>query len=226
MRTIRLRFLASVLAVSFFGATCQAFASGGGEPDSVWTYSLYKTITYEILTRTADIPVYYLVTRGAAASGLAFTGVNLATGAVIYYFFEAGWNLYGPTIKDQPVAVALEIETKKTLLYRIVATARKLALGYAFTGSPVASVGFALLSNVVSGAIYAANEYGWYTYGPPLARPRTAPMPPISAPELGTRAFVAAENGVAYLGDLATTARGALAGDLTNAISDLRQRVQ
>jgi uncharacterized membrane protein len=223
-RPLRPRLFALAIGLSA-AAPCPALAADGGEPYSVWTYSLYKTITYELLARTADVPVFYLVAGGAGASGLAFTLANLATGAATYYFFEVAWNSYGPTIEGQPTGKAIEIESEKTALFRVVATARKLSLGYAFTGSPVASIGFALISNAVSGAIYAANEYGWYVYGPSGAPSRINPTGDVPAPDMETRALVAVESSAAYLGGLATTAEGALVGRLASALADLRQRL-
>src|SRR5438093_1309493 len=109
------------------------------------------------------------------------------TAAAAYYTYEVAWNHYGPSIRDVPPSVAVDVEIKKTLLYRVVSTARNLVLGYAFTGSAAATVSFALVSNVVDGTIYIANEYGWYAYGPTVAPGEGASFPQMAS-ELGLSA--------------------------------------
>jgi hypothetical protein len=163
------------------GAASEGRAADAEKSPSVWTYSLYKTITYEFFANLADIPLYYSVLGGGAASSVLFNTVNVVTAAAAYYSYEVTWNLYGPAIRGQPTEVTVEVEIKKTLLYRVVSTARNLVLGYAFTGSPVASIGFAVVSNLVDGAIYIANEYGWYAYGPPLPSGESVSFPEMAA---------------------------------------------
>jgi uncharacterized membrane protein len=154
---------------------------------SVWTYSLYKTITYETFANLADIPLYYVVLGGAAPTSALFNTVNVLTAGATYYVYEVGWNLYGPPIRGQPPAAIVDAEVKKTLVYRVVSTGRNLALGYAFTASAPATVGFALISNVVDGALYVANEYAWYAYGPAVASDEVVPFPELMA-EFGVSA--------------------------------------
>jgi uncharacterized membrane protein len=138
------------------------------EPTSVWLYSLYKAITYETAANLADVPLYSTVLVGAQAGSTLFTGVNVATAFAAYYVYEVGWNLYGPPIGASPSS-AVKMEIEKTLLYRVVSSARNVALAYAFTGSYVATFGFVVINNVTDTALYVANEYGWYRYGPPVA---------------------------------------------------------
>ena len=116
-----------------------------------------------------------------------FNTVNVLTAAATYYTYEVGWNYYGPSIRNEPPSVGVDVEIKKTLLYRVVSTARNLALGYAFTGSATVTVSFALISNVVDGAIYIANEYGWYAYGPTAVPGEVVPFT-LLASELGLSA--------------------------------------
>ena len=175
------------------------------EPYSVWTYSLYKTITYETLTNLADIPLYYAVLGGAAPASALFNTVNVVTAGATYYAYEVAWNFYGPPIRGQPPSVVVDAEIKKTLLYRVVSTGRNLALGYAFTGSAAATVSFALVSNVVDGTLYVANEYGWYAYGPAMAPGEVVTLPEMAA-ELGLSAPTADDTRVAAI------AAGAVAG--------------
>ena len=61
------------------------------------------------------------------------------------------------------------MEIEKTLLYRVVSSARNVALAYAFTGSYAATVGFVVINNLTDTVLYIADEYGWYRYGPPVA---------------------------------------------------------
>jgi len=135
---------------------------------SVWLYSLYKTITYETAANLADIPLYSTVLVGAQVGTGFFTVVNTATAFAAYYVYEVGWNIYGPPIGDTPSA-AIKMEIEKTLLYRIVSSARNVALAYAFTGNYVATFGFVVINNLTDTVLYIANEYGWYRYGPPVA---------------------------------------------------------
>ena len=135
---------------------------------SVWLYSLYKTITYEAAANLADVPLYSTVLVGAQGGAVLFNTVNVATAAAAYYTYEVAWNLYGPRITEAPSnAVRLEIE--KTLLYRVVSSARNVALAYTLTGSPSITLGFLAISNAIDTVVYVGNEYGWYRYGPPVA---------------------------------------------------------
>jgi uncharacterized membrane protein len=145
--------------------------AGAEDPNttSVWRYSFYKTVTYEFFANLADIPLYRALLGGAAPATAAFTQVNVVTAAAAYYSYEVMWNLYGPRIQDAAPQTAVRLELEKLLLYRVVSTARNLALVYALTGNATVTVGFAVASNVVDSALYIANEYGWYTYGPPVA---------------------------------------------------------
>jgi len=220
----RQQFLAGVFAALMCAPVSQSYAADGDQGFSVWSYSFYKTVTYEAMARTADIPIYYFV-GGAGASSLAFTAANFASGAAVYYLFEVAWNLYGPAVEGQDTSEAVEIEAQKTVLYRFVATARKIVLSYAFTGSGAASLGFALISNAVSAAIYAANDYGWNVYGPPVERGQEVRPTEPRRGEPGIAMLSAAESDALYLDELATAARDRISQDLAAAISDLRQRL-
>lgn len=138
------------------------------EPTSVWLYSLYKTVTYETATNLADVPLYSLVLGAAPAASGLFNAVNVVSAGATYYAYEVAWHHFGPPLGDTP-AEAVRTEIAKTLLYRVVSSARNMALGYAFAGSPAAALGFMVWGNVVDTAIYAANEYAWYRWGPPVA---------------------------------------------------------
>jgi uncharacterized membrane protein len=150
------------------------------EPEalSVWKYSLYKTITYEVAANLADIPLYRMLIGGTLAGAGLFTAANAATATAAYYAHEVLWNRYGPSMQEGP-ETAMGIGIQKMITYRVVSTTRNLALIYAFTGGVLPTITFALVSNVVDASIYAANEYGWYAYGPPVEKPRgsTADVP-------------------------------------------------
>jgi len=140
---------------------------------SVWTYSLYKTITYELWANLADIVLYAHFTGVPPAATGLFTVVNVTTAAGAYYVHEVLWNLYGPPMQES-AGTALEVGMEKVILYRVVSTARNLALLYVFTGSVSMSVCFAVASNVVDAILFAANEYAWYAWGPPIESVRMA----------------------------------------------------
>lgn len=163
---------ATLLLPLFAGLSHYAHAQGAQtappQPTSVWLYSLYKAITYETAANLADIPLYSTVLAGAQAAGALFNTVNFATALTAYYVYEVGWNLYGQPPDDTPSSL-VGTEIGKTLLYRVVSSARNVALAYFFTGSYAATLGFVVISNVTDTLIYAANEYSWYRYGPPVA---------------------------------------------------------
>jgi uncharacterized membrane protein len=157
-----------MLVVLAHRADAQPAPASPDPSPSVWVYSLYKTITYEAAANLADVPLYSSVLVGAQGGAVLFNSVNVATAAAAYYTYEVAWNLYGPRITAAPSnAVRLEIE--KTLLYRVVSSARNVLLAYALTGSPSVTLGFLAISNVIDTVVYVGNEYGWYRYGPPVA---------------------------------------------------------
>ena len=183
----RVRRALAVAAMAWLAAT--AFPGPGAaqepEPTSVWWYSFYKTVTYEFFANLADIPLYQYMFVGAQVSTATFTVVNTATAAAAYYVHEVVWNLYGPSMQESP-SVALQVGTEKLIVYRVVSTARNLALAYALTGSAAVTVGFAVFSNVVDAAIYGANEYGWYQFGPPVATGAIADTSILGTPASAT----------------------------------------
>lgn len=138
------------------------------EPTSVWLYALYKAITNETAANLADIPLYYAVLGAVPAAAGLFNVVNVASAGVTYYSYEVAWHAFGPPIGES-AAEAVQTELSKALLYRVVSSTRNVVLGYAFTGSPAATLSFVLWNNVTDTVIYVANEYGWYRWGPPVA---------------------------------------------------------
>jgi uncharacterized membrane protein len=197
--------LAGVAALfSCVGPPSLGGAQEAAQPLSVWEYSLYKTITYEFFANLADVPLYYIVLGGTGAGAL-FNTVNVLTAGAAYYTYEVTWNLYGPSIRDRPPSEVVEVEITKTLLYRVVSTARNLVLAYAFTESATASLSFALINNVVDIAIYGFNEYAWYVYGPAVA-----PGTNVSFPEMASELGLPAPSDDTYR--VAAISLGAVAG--------------
>lgn len=179
--TPRRRLAATAIALGLVAAV-PARAQEAPVPLSVWTYSLYKTVTYELAANLADIPLYYRVLGGVAAAGAGlFTVVNVATAAGAYYVHEVAWNIYGPPMQES-TATAVEVGLEKMVLYRVVSTARNVVLAYAVTGNPWATFGFVMINNVTDAVIYLGNEYAWYAYGPPVAiAPPDATIPVATA---------------------------------------------
>ena len=167
---MRRKLICCALGVLWLALSCDAWAQqpqAQAQPMSVYRYSFYKTVTYETVVNLADIPLYRVLLGGTAAVTPLFTAVNVVTAAGAYYGHELLWNIYGRSERESP-STALDVGVKKFLLYRVVSTARNLALGYAFTGNATMSVGFALVTNLLDGSVFIANEYAWYVYGPPI----------------------------------------------------------
>lgn len=146
----------------------QAPTAEAAEPTSVWLYALYKAVTNETAANLADIPLYYTVLGAVPAAAGLFNVVNVASAGVTYYAYEVAWHTFGPPL-GETTAEAVQTEISKALLYRVVSSTRNVILGYAFTGSPAATLSFVIWNNVTDTAIYVANEYGWYRWGPPVA---------------------------------------------------------
>jgi uncharacterized membrane protein len=106
---------------------------------SVWTYSFYKTLTYEFFANGSDL-ILYSTLGGTAASSVPFMAVDVLSAASAYYIHELAWNIFGPT--PETSAGSIELGLTKTLTYRVVSTSRNLVLAYAFTGSPWTAVGY------------------------------------------------------------------------------------
>ena len=164
------RTAAVLLLVALLGA-----APGSGhaqEGPSVWRYSFYKTLTYEVLANSADFLLYTTVLGGTAAGAAPFLVVSGLSAASAYYAHEATWNLFGPA--PETTTGVVELGLAKTLTFRVVSTAQHMAVAYAFTGDPWAAAGYAVATNLSDAAIYIANEYGWDVFGPPLPGSRAA----------------------------------------------------
>lgn len=153
------------------------------EPVSVWSLSFYKALTYELVANSADVVLYATALSSAAASEGLFAAVNGFTSVAAYVTHEAAWQHYGPAM-DRSADTAVTVGLAKTISYRAVSTARYLTLGYAFTGDPWSSAGFALATAATHTLLYAGNEYLWHAYGPTVRRPAAEPDPAILEAEL------------------------------------------
>jgi len=170
--------LAIILAVFLAAAPDRGKAA---ESPSVWAYSLYKTLTYEIVANGADFILYTTLLSGTAAGAAPFLVVNALSAASTYYVHEVSWNLFGPI--PETTAGFVELGLTKTLTYRVVSTAQHLAVAYAFTGSPWAAAGYAVAANISDAVIYIANEYGWDVYGLPVPGAAAAAVPASAPPK-------------------------------------------
>jgi uncharacterized membrane protein len=162
--------LAAALALCLVAGAPERAKAQEAEALTPWVYSLYKTISYEVLASAAD-GVYYAAFIDAAdlAGAGLFAAASVGASAATYYAHELAWTVYGPT-PEEYAASPVEVGLLKTVSYRAIATARSFALGLAFTGDPAVSAVFALAGNLYDPVIYVANEYAWTAYGPPLQR--------------------------------------------------------
>lgn len=132
--------------------------------------SLYKTITFEVGTNVLDLALFASVLGGHLYAGPAFLVVNATAAAAIYYGHEIAWGYLGPP-ED-------EFEIKDNLLkgitFRLASSARAFAVGYAFTGDPIATIAFTVASAAGETVMYVANEYGWLFYDNLRVRPVVA----------------------------------------------------
>jgi len=170
---------AALLAAGLALAPARGQAAEPAEP-TVWAYSFYKTLTYELLATTADFILYTTLLGQTAATSVPFLAVNAVSAASAYYLHEVSWNIFGPLPETRSDYV--EIGLAKALTYRVVSTAQHLAVAYAFTGNLWASAGYAAATNLSDTLVYLANEYGWDAFGPPLPGATAAPQEAGSAP--------------------------------------------
>jgi len=172
---VAIRRAAGRIAAAMLLAALLSAAPGSGraqEGPSVWRYSFYKTLTYEILANSADLLLYTTVLGGTAAGAAPFLVVNGLSAGSAYYVHEVAWNFFGPAPETKTGVV--ELGLVKTLTYRVVSTAQHMAVAYAFTGNAWAAAGYAVATNLSDAVVYIANEYGWDVYGPPLPGSRAA----------------------------------------------------
>lgn len=157
-------------AVLLAASPGRAEAPAAAEP-AVLERSLYKTLVFEGATNAIDLLLFGSLLGGHLYAGPAFLAVNATAAAVIYYGHEVAWGYLGPPAEDY--------DTRDNLLkgatFRLASSTRAFAVGYGFTGDPIAAGGFMVASAVGETVVYVANEYGWAFYDR-ARRPAAAPV--------------------------------------------------
>jgi uncharacterized membrane protein len=100
------------------------------------------------------------VLGGHLYAGPAFLAVNATAAAAIYYGHEVAWGYLGPPADEYEV----KDNILKGITFRLASSTRAFAVGYGFTGDPVAATGFTLASAVGETVMYVTSEYGWGLY--------------------------------------------------------------
>lgn len=152
---------AAVLATALLLAAAPGHSQTQATADPpVLERSLYKTLVFEGATNAIDLLLFGSLLGGHLYAGPAFLAVNASAAALIYYGHEVAWGCLGPP-ED-------EYDTKTNVLkgttFRLASSTRAFAVGYGFTGDPIAAGGFMLASAVGETAVYVASEYGWAFY--------------------------------------------------------------
>lgn len=122
--------------------------------------SLYKMLVFEGGTNAMDLALFASVLGGHIYGGPAFLAVNATAAAVIYYGHEVAWGYLGPS----PSEYDARDNVLKGITFRMASSTRAFAIGYGFTGDPIAAAGFMIFSAVGETVMYVANEYGWGFY--------------------------------------------------------------
>lgn len=170
---IRSSTVAACLAAALLLPAAPGLAQTSAAPaePAVLERSLYKTLVFEGATNAIDLLLFGSVLGGHIYAGPAFLVVNATAAAVIYYGHEVAWGYLGP-----PEA---EYDTRDNILkgttFRLASSTRAFAIGYGFTGDPIAAGGFMVASAVGETVVYVANEYGWAFYDR-ARRPASVPV--------------------------------------------------
>lgn len=144
------------------------------DPD-VLERSLYKTLIFEGATNAFDLLLFGSLLGGHLYAGPAFVAVNATAAAAIYYGHEVAWGYLGPDPDEYEVRDNL----LKGVTFRLSSSTRAFAIGYGFTGDPLAAAGFTAASAVGETVMYVASEYGWEFYD---RLRETGPQPGVAAP--------------------------------------------
>jgi uncharacterized membrane protein len=167
VKTLRRLSVLAALAVFLLAARPGHAADAESEPLSVWKYSFYKALSFEVAAGVIEAPLYPLLLGGTVAAAGVFAVVGVTTALAAYYGQEVLWNLYGPSVQENPES-ALEVGTGKLATFWVMNTARNIVLVYAFTGAVTGAVTYAMIANAIDATVYAGNEYVWYAYGPSM----------------------------------------------------------
>src|SRR3546814_5542908 len=100
--------------------------------------SLYKTLVFETATNAFDLLLFGSVFGGKLYAGPTFLAVNATTAALLYYGHEVAWGYLGPPGDEYDTSANL----LKGTPFRLVSSTKAFAIGYGFSGDPVAPRGF------------------------------------------------------------------------------------
>lgn len=162
-------------AVLLSAAPSHAQTAAPASEPAVLERSLYKTLVFEGATNAIDLLLFGSLLGGHLYAGPAFLAVNATAAAVIYYGHEVAWGYLGPPAEDYDT----RDNVLKGTTFRLASSTRAFAVGYGFTGDPVAAGGFMVASAVGETVVYVANEYGWAFYDQ-ARRPAAAPVAPAT----------------------------------------------
>jgi len=155
----------TVAAASLGASEVAAQSAPAAAPLPAWEQTLYKTLTYQAASNLSDLALYSALLGGSAAGSAGFVAVNLVSAMALYYSHDYAWETLGPGPEDKSHRTIAE----KTVTYRLAATAKNFALGYAFGGNAFAATAFVAAGAVTDTVIFVGNEYAWDAF-----RPRTA----------------------------------------------------
>ncbi|MEQ8396896.1 DUF2061 domain-containing protein [Thalassobaculum sp.] len=130
------------------------------EEPAVLERSLYKMLVFEAGTNALDLALFASVLGGHLYVGPTFLAVNATAAAAMYYGHEVVWGYLGPPTEEYDARTNI----LKGTTFRLASSTRAFAVGYGFTGDPIAAAGFTIFSAVGETVMYVANEYGWAFY--------------------------------------------------------------
>lgn len=155
----------TVAAASLAANQVVAQPADTAAPLPAWERTLYKTLTYQAASNLSDLALYGVLLGGSAAGSAGFVAVNLVSAMALYYTHDYAWETLGPAPEDKSHRTVAQ----KTATYRVAATAKNFALGYAFGGSAVAATAFVAAGAVADTVIFVGNEYAWDAFRPAAA---------------------------------------------------------
>lgn len=159
-RRLPIACAALAIMVSLPGrAAAQAPAAAADEP-AVLERSLYKTLVFEGATNAIDLLLFGSLLGGHLYAGPAFLTVNATAAVLMYYGHEVAWGYLGPPDREYDI----KTNVLKGTTFRLASSTRAYAVGYGFTGNPIAAGSFMVGSAVGETVVYVANEYGWAFY--------------------------------------------------------------
>jgi len=126
---------------------------------------------FEAGTNALDLALFAGLLGGHLYVGPAFLVVNASAAAAIYYGHEVAWGYLGP----EPDEYETNDNILKGVTFRLASSTRAFAVGYGFTGDPIAAAGFTAASAIGETVMYVANEYGWEIYDR-ARRPQAGPV--------------------------------------------------